>query len=150
MNPWHTKRLTINQEKLRYLQKKQSTNDNTSEDRYTQRAIKISTVSTEDWVDYLGPVTMRIERRNGEPCFCLFNCPTMRAAQIGVVSKLDTDSCLNAIKLSELTDVSTSANSRSGQKLPEVPMAPKNLRSCLKLRISESLFRARSFPNCAN
>ena len=45
-------------------------------------------------VDYFGPFTVNIGRRNEKRWCCLF---TVRAVHIEVVPKLDIDSCLNAI-----------------------------------------------------
>ena len=47
--------------------------------------------------DYFGPFIVKIGRRNEKRWCCLFTCLTMRTMHIGVVPKLDTDSCLNAI-----------------------------------------------------
>ena len=48
-------------------------------------------------VDFIGPFTVKIGRRNEKRLCCLFTCRTVRAVHIEVVPKLDTDSCLNAI-----------------------------------------------------
>ena len=49
-------------------------------------------------VDYFGSVTVKICRRNEKRWYCLFTCITVRAVHKEIVPKLDTDSCLNAIK----------------------------------------------------
>ena len=48
-------------------------------------------------IDYFGPFTVKIGRRNEKRWCCLFTCLTVRAVNIEIVPKLDTDSCLNAI-----------------------------------------------------
>ena len=48
-------------------------------------------------VDYFGPSTVKIGRRNEKRWCCLFTCQTVRAVHTEIVPKLDTDSCLNAI-----------------------------------------------------
>ena len=48
-------------------------------------------------VDYFGPFTVKIGRRNEIRWCCLFTCLKVQAVHIEIVPKLDTDSCLNAI-----------------------------------------------------
>ena len=48
-------------------------------------------------VDYFGPFTVKIGRRNENRWCCLFACLTVREVHIKIVPKLDTDSCLSAI-----------------------------------------------------
>ena len=56
-----------------------------------------STVFANVGVDYFGPFTVRIGRRNEKRWCCLLTSLTVRAVHIEIVSKLDTDCCLNAI-----------------------------------------------------
>ena len=48
-------------------------------------------------VDYFGPFTVKIGRRNEKRWCCLLTCLTVRAVYIEILPKQDTDSCLNAI-----------------------------------------------------
>ena len=56
-----------------------------------------STVFSNVCVDYFGPITVKIGRRNEKRLCCCFTCLTVRAVHIEIVPKLDTDCCLNAI-----------------------------------------------------
>ena len=56
-----------------------------------------STVLVNVGVDYFGPFTVKIGRRNEKRWCCLFTCLTVRLVHIEIVLKLDTDCCLNAI-----------------------------------------------------
>ena len=62
-----------------------------------EERLDASTAFTNVGVDYFGPFIVKIGRRNEKRWCCLFTCLTVRAVQIEVVPKIDTDSCLNAI-----------------------------------------------------
>ena len=63
-----------------------------------EERLDASTALANVGVDYFGTFIVKIGRRNKKRRCCLFTCLTMRAALIEVVPKLDTDSCLKAIK----------------------------------------------------
>ena len=73
------------------------TNDCSSNGYLPEERLDASTALTNVEVDYFGPFIVKIGRRNEKRWCCLFTCLTMSAVHIKVVSKLDTDSCLNAI-----------------------------------------------------
>ena len=56
-----------------------------------------STVFSNVGVDYFGPFTVKIGRRNEKRWCCLFTWLKVRAVYVEIVTKLDTDSCPNAI-----------------------------------------------------
>ena len=56
-----------------------------------------TTVFSNVGADYFGPLKVKIGRRNEKRWCCLFTCLTVRAVNIDIVQKLDTDSCLNGI-----------------------------------------------------
>ena len=62
-----------------------------------EERLDASTALTNVGIDYFGPFTVKNGRRNEKQWCCLFTHLTMRAVHIEVVTKLDTDSCLNAI-----------------------------------------------------
>ena len=62
-----------------------------------EERLDASTAFTNVGVDYFGPFTVKIGRRNEKRWCFLFTCLTVRAVHIEVVPNLDTDSCLNAI-----------------------------------------------------
>ena len=48
-------------------------------------------------VEYFGPLTVKIGRRNQKRWCCLFTCLIVRAVYTEIVLKLDTNCCPNAI-----------------------------------------------------
>ena len=62
-----------------------------------EEQLVISTVFSNVGVDYFGPFTVKIGRRNEKHWCCLLTCLIMHVVNIEIVPKLDTDSCLNAI-----------------------------------------------------
>ena len=62
-----------------------------------EERLEASAAFTNVVVDFFGPFTLKIGRRNEKRWCCFFTCRTMRAMHIEVVPKLDTDSCLNVI-----------------------------------------------------
>ena len=62
-----------------------------------EERLDASSAFTNVGVDYFGPFTVKMARRNEKRRCCLFTCLTVRAVHIVVVPKLDTDSRLNAI-----------------------------------------------------
>ena len=59
--------------------------------------VDASTAFANVGVDYFGPFTVKIGRRNEKRWYCFFTCLTVRAGHIEIVPKLDTDNRLNAI-----------------------------------------------------
>ena len=60
-----------------------------------EERLDASTAFKNNVIDYFGPFTVKIGRRNEKRC-SLFTCLTVKAVHIEVVPKLDTNSCLNA------------------------------------------------------
>ena len=56
-----------------------------------------STVFANVVVDYFGPFTVKIDRKNWKRWCCLFTCLTVRMVHIEILPKPDADCCLNAI-----------------------------------------------------
>ena len=63
----------------------------------SEERLDASTACTDVGVDYFGPFTVKIGRRNENRWCFLFTCLTVRDVHLEVVPKLDTDSCINAI-----------------------------------------------------
>ena len=62
-----------------------------------EERLDASTVFSIVGIDYFGPFTVKIGRRNEKRWCCLFTCLTVQAVHIQTKSELDTDGCLNAI-----------------------------------------------------
>ena len=91
--PRHTERLTINQEQVRWLQKKQSKNNKTGNDRSTRRAhgcfnslYKNWLLHCEDWTEERKEMVFSVHMFSYE------------SGDKEVVPKLDIESCLTAIR----------------------------------------------------
>ena len=93
----HTKRLKINQEQVRYLQKGRAQMFSPVMADLPKEQLDAETACAIVEVDYIGTLLEKIGKKNEKRWCSLITCLTIRVVHIKLVPKLETDRCLNAI-----------------------------------------------------
>ena len=97
MDYWRKECLAFNKEQMRHLRRGRAQTITPVMAELPTERFDASTAFANVGVDYFGPFTVKIGRRNEKRWCCLYTCLTVRAVHIAIVPKLDTDSCLYAI-----------------------------------------------------